>query len=425
MAHLLMIESWVGGTGRVLPSAITNCGHHYTFVTRNRRHYLDDRMSEIHPVLEHAAQVLTVETNDLPILIEFLRRQHESLRFDGVITVCDYYIETVVQVAEALRLPHGFPTAVSLERRKHLVRQALDHASLPNPAYAVTTTWGATRDAAERIGCPLIVKPTDLASSAFVRLVKDERELHDAFSSLQRFARNFRDQAREPIWLLEEFMTGEEVSIEACTYRGETTVLGITDKSVTGFPYFVEDGHMFPARLDPEIADRAVGFVREALQAVGHDHGLSHTEVKLTPNGPRIVEINPRPGGNYIAELVEHVTGVDMLGAQIDLSLGRRPDLSGRDTGVASAAIAFLIPPRAGRVVAVTGTDTLSADPHVRRWTVNPMAGTDVTAATDNACYQGHVVAIDRNGLNARHYAERALRRVRLTYEQTAPAVAL
>ena len=425
MAHLLMIESWVGGTGRLLPTAITQRGHRYTFVTRNRHHYLDSKSREIHPVLEHAERVLTTETNDVEALIAFLQRQHEVLQFDGVITVCDYYVDAVSRAAQALELPQGFSSAVAMERRKDLVRKALDRAGLPNPAYAVTASWDATRDEAERIGYPLIVKPTDLASSAFVRLVKDERELHDAFSSLERFSRNFREQPREPRWLLEAFMTGDEVSVEACTFNGETIVIGITDKSLTGFPYFIEDGHMFPASLDSTTVDEITRLTCDALRAVGHDHGLSHTEVKLTPAGPRIVEINPRPGGNYIAELVERVTGIDLLAAQIDLALGQRPNLVRRETGVASAAIKFLVPPSAGFVVDVCGVDTLNADPHVARWTLNDVAGTKVEAPIDNACYLGHVITVDGQSLAARRHAERAIGRLTLAYADGPSASAI
>ncbi|MGO4779264.1 acetyl-CoA carboxylase biotin carboxylase subunit family protein, partial [Lysobacter sp. 2RAB21] len=153
--------------------------------------------------------------------------------------------------------------------------------------------------------------------------VHDEEELCTAFDALEQFPRNFREQERVPLLLLEEYMRGEEVSVEACTYRGRTTIIGITDKSLTGFPYFIEDGHMFPAKLDAGIAAQIETLVRGALDAVGHDHGISHTEVKLTADGPRIVEINPRPGGNYIAELIQRVTGIDLLDAQIELALGR------------------------------------------------------------------------------------------------------
>jgi biotin carboxylase len=416
MSHLLMIESWVGPTGRRLPATIARLGHCYTFVTRKRQHYLDARSREIHPLFEHADHVLTAETNDLPQLIAFLRREHEILAFDGVVTVCDYYIDTVSEVARALDLPSPFAANVRAVHAKHLMRQALDRAGIPNPAYAVTESWQETREAAARIGYPTVIKPTDLASSAFVRLARDEAELHDAFSSLAAFGRNFRDQPRAPVWLLEEFMAGEEVSVEAITCDGEMTIIGITDKSVTGSPYFIEDGHMFPAALEPERASDIERLVLQALRAVHHDRGVSHTEVKLTPAGPRIVEINPRPPGNYIVELVEHVTGIDLLEAYAELSLGRRPTLARRNTEVTSAAIKFLVPRQGGLVATVEGADSLSRDDAVVAWAIGDVAGREVPAPIDNACYAGHVIAVDRDGLRAREYAERALARVQFTF---------
>lgn len=417
MAHLLMIESWVGGTGRIFPPAIVRAGHRYTFVTRNRGYYLDTHTQQIHPVLEHADNVLTSDTNDVPALIAFLQRQHKLLKFDGVVTICDYYIDTVAQVARALELPQAFSANVAMTRRKHLVREALEQAGLPNPTFRIATSWDATRQAASEIGYPLILKPSDLASSAFVRLVHDEAELHEAFSALERFPKNFREQSREPLWLLEEYMSGDEVSVEACSFQGETTIIGITDKSVAGFPFFIEDGHMFPAQLEVGLGESVCALVKQALQAVGHDHGISHTEVKLTPKGPRIVEINPRPGGNYIAELIERVTGIDFLSAQIDLSLGRRPNLQRKETGVTSAAIKFLVPPQGGFVTAMKGLEALTGAPNVVRSTISQVAGTEIAAPVDNACYLGHVVAVDPDGQEARRYAEQALRRVEILFD--------
>lgn len=412
MAHLLMIESWVGGTGRLFPAAIRRLGHRYTFVARNRAHYLDARTREIHPVIEHADHVLTAETNDLPALVEFLRHQHQALGFDGVVTICDYYIDTVAEVAKSLNLPQGFPDRVADIRRKDRVREAIARAGLPNPAFAVVDDWPAALEAAHRIGYPLVLKPTDLASSAFVRFVRDENELRAAFDALAAFPVNFREQRRPMQWLLEAYMAGEEVSVEAVTFEGETTILGITDKSLTGFPYFIEDGHMFPAALDADTAEAVRTLVLGALRAVGHDHGVSHTEVKLTADGPRVVEINPRPGGNYIAELIQRVTGVDLLEAQIDLALGRRPTLAGAETGVRSAAIKFLVPPRGGRLSALQGLEGLEDDPHLLRAAVPALRDVTLAAPIDNACYLGHVIAFDDAGTRARERAERALGRI-------------
>lgn len=413
-----MIESWIGGTGRILPEAIRRSGHRYTFVTRKRQHYLGGVVaSDSHAVLAHADNVLTLETNDVPRLVDDLRDLHRVLRFDGVMTICDYYLETVRTVADALGLPSPFPSTVADLRHKHLVRESLDRAGMPNPAYGVTTSWDATRNAARAIGYPLVIKPTDLASSAYVTLVRDERELQRAYDAQAAFPLNFREQARDPLYLLEEYMEGEEFSVEACAVAGDTTVIGITDKSVTAAPHFVEDGHMFPAAIDPATADELTAFALRALRAVGHDHGPSHTEIKLTAGGPRLIEINPRLPGNYIAELISYVTGIDLLQTTIELAVGRQPDLRPAATDVRSAAIKFVVPPHGGRIAAVRGADALDRDPAVVRWQLDSLGGFDVSRPIDNACYIGHVVAVDRTGPQARAAADRAVDDLDLVYD--------
>lgn len=422
MAHFLMIESWVGGTGRMLPNALARAGHHYTFVTRNRKHYLDGVTTALtHPALTHADNVLTLETNDIDTLITQLHQLRRVLRFDGVLTVCDYYIETVVRVAHALGLPSCFPTATADERRKNVVRERLDQAGIPNPDYRVTSSWEQTRLAAAKIGYPLVIKPTDLASSAYVRVVADEQELADAYAEQEAFPHNFRDQQRDQLYLLEEYLTGTEFSVEACAVDGKIIIIGITDKSITAWPHFIEDGHMFPADLDQATAETIVDFTRRVLAAVGHDHGMCHTEIKLTPHGPRLIEINPRMAGNYIVELVQHVTGIDMIASTIALALGERPALTPADTGVRSAAIKFLVPERGGYVADLRGVDALARDDNVVRYHLEPVVGSTVAEPIDNACYLGHVVTIDHDGPGARASAEAAVRGLDVVFAQELP----
>ncbi|MDF2725540.1 MAG: bacD, partial [Paenibacillus sp.] len=364
-------------------------------------------------VIGHADSVIVTETNDVPGMIDVLRPH----RFDGVITVCDYYIEAVREVAQAFRLPCPFPEEVKTVRQKHLMRQALDRAGLANPGYRLADSWTEVEEADVAIGYPLVLKPVDLASSAFVSLIRNREELEKAYRALDAFPLNFRDQPRDRTYLLETYMAGEEVSVESVSYQGETTILGVTDKSVTGTPFFIENGHMYPARLDAATQSAVTQYVRDALKAVGFDHGIAHTEVKLTAEGPRIVEINPRTAGNYIVELIGRVTSIDLLQSFVELSLGLKPVLAPKQTGVASAAVMFLVPPHGGTVSQMQGLDTLEDDERIVRYKVEDCAGKSISAPIDNACYLGHVIAEDKEGLNARRYAEEALGRIALSFE--------
>ncbi|MCP2257357.1 argininosuccinate lyase [Streptoalloteichus tenebrarius] len=419
MGHLLMIESWVGAMSTLLPRAIGEAGHRFTFLTRDLHHYLRSAPAGgPHPLLS-AENVLTAETNDLDALLPRVERLHEVFGFDGVLSSCDYYLGTVARVAEHLGLPGAGSAAVERAYRKDLAREAMRAAGLPGPAFAVTEGWAATASAAASLGYPLVVKPVDLCAGMYVRRVVDEAELKEAFLALEGFPVNARQQPRLSAVLLEEVLTGQEVSVETVTYRGETHVVGVTDKSVVGDPWFVENGHMFPADLDPDLRRAAEDMAVAALRAVGLDHGVAHTELKLTPDGPRVVEINPRPAGNRITELVRRVSGVDLPMAFAELALGNRPALDPVDTGARSAAISFLLPPGEGVVERVHGVDALAVDPDVVEWQVKG-AGTRAGAATSNNTYLGHVMVVDRRGAGARAHAERLVGGLRVEYASEA-----
>jgi biotin carboxylase len=418
LAHLLVVESWVGPSSVSLPLAIRELGHRFTFLTRNPEHYR--RSSPIegpHPLLQ-AERIIQTETNKLPDLLDVVAAEHARAPFDGVLTSCDYYLETVAEIAARLGLPGTSAEAVRTARIKDLMREAMARAGLPGPRFRSASSREEAYATVDEIDFPLVFKPVDLCAGMYVRLVRDRAELDAAMAALEAFPINAREQARPPRFLLEQFMTGEEVSVETGTYRGDTRVIGITDKALAGHPAFIEAGHMFPARLRPELAESACNLVRNALKAVGYDHGVAHTEVKLTPLGPRIVEINARLGGNYIPDLVRAVTCIDIPQVMVELALGERPALEPREGEARSAAVRFLLPTSAGEIVAVHGTDTLAADSHVVEWEVKAEPGMAVRRPVDNSDYLGRVVALDRDGPNARELAEAAANRVQIHLAQ-------
>lgn len=405
MGHVLLVESWVGAMSTLLPRAIREAGHRFTFLTRNLHHYLRQGGRDgVHPLLT-ADNVITTETNNLDLLLPQVQRLHDVLRFDGVITSCDYYLGAAARLAAHLGLPGPRPETVEHAYRKDLARQRMRDAGLPGPAFTVAKGWPDTEAAARALGFPLVVKPVDLCAGMFVRLVADRTQLREAFDALDEFPVNARGQQRSSLVLLEELLVGPEVSVETVTVDGATTVLGVTDKSLAGEPWFVETGHMFPAALDAATVTAVCDMAAAALAAVGFDRGVAHTELRLTAAGPRVVEINPRPAGNQITELVRRVTGVDLPMVYAQLALGEQPDLTVSETGVRSAAISFLLPPRAGTVAGIDGSAALAAAPDVVDWAVRPV-GHRTGDAVSNNNYLGHVMTVDTGGTGARARAE-------------------
>ena len=124
-------------------------------------------------------------------------------------------------------------------------------------------------------------------------------------------------------------MTGAEVSVEAMTVEGKTHIITITDKYITPPPYFVELAHCEPSILPEEVQEQIKEVALRAVEAIGLRSGASHTEIKVTKEGPKVVELAARLGGDFItSKLVPLSTGVDMVGASVELAAGMKPDIS-------------------------------------------------------------------------------------------------
>ncbi|MFD9406432.1 ATP-grasp domain-containing protein [Streptomyces sp. NPDC059989] len=415
MGHLLVVESWVGSMSRLLPWAIREGGHEFSFLTRDLHHYLRAAPADgPHPLLA-ARNVITADTNDTRALLPLVERLHAVLAFDGVVSSCDYYLPAVARIAEHLGLPGPAAEAVENACRKDRTRRVLAEAGVGGPRFAVCADTAGAAAAAREIGYPLVVKPVDLCAGMLVRQVHDERELEAACRALADFPVNARGQHRAPVLLLEELLTGPEVSVETVSHAGTTHVVGVTDKSIGGAPAFIETGHMFPADIGPRRSREAAETAVRAVEALGLDHVVCHTEIKLTPTGPRVIEVNPRPAGNRITELVRHVTGVDLAAACVDVALGRTPDLAVRPTGVRSAAIAFLLPDGAGTLTGIEGAQEVRGRTGVLELDL-AAPGRTVRPATSNNEYLGHVMTADTEGAGARAAAERLLTGLRPSY---------
>jgi biotin carboxylase len=257
---------------------------------------------------------------------------------DGVLSWDEARVLQVAKIAAALGLPGGDPAAVLRCRDKRQTRAALAAAGVPQPAWAAAATVDEALAAADRIGWPVVVKPPAMAASLGVVRVDGPDELTARFG----FARDttLPGAWRYPDVLVEELLTGPEISVDCAVHRGRVHPLCVARKEVGYPPYFEEVGHVVdgadPLLTDPEL----LAVVQDAHTALGFTDGMTHTEFKLTPAGPRLVEVNARLGGDLIPYLGLRATGVDPGAAAAAVACGRPPELAADRNLV--AAVRFL-----------------------------------------------------------------------------------
>lgn len=278
---------------------------------------------------------LVISTIDMDAVLEAAKKYEP----DVIITsTSDAPVRTAAYVNEQL----GKRPDLSYEDSKRAtiksyMRDRLREHGLPIPQYYVCKNRDEYEQAVKQLDYKAIVKPADNAGSRGVTLLdsKDEKVIRDTYEYSLGNSRQAGDV------LVEEYMTGREVSVESMTIDGETTVITITDKHITPPPFFVELGHNEASTLDDAVKQQIIEITKKAAAAIGMKNCPSHTEMKITPDGPKIVEIAARLGGDFItSKLVPLSTGVDMVGSSVALACGRKVDITKKwDRG---AAIYFI-----------------------------------------------------------------------------------
>ena len=303
--------------------------------------------------------VLVCPVNDAQTVKQTLDEAGLQSTISAVVAGNQFVTVTAAKLAAMLGLRGVPPLAAERGVHKDLARHAYQQAGAPSLDYALVATLDDAQAAAARIGYPLVIKPTSAASSKGVTLLRDETALEPAYRQLQQTDFGMFGLARRTEYLLEAFADGREFSVELALVEGTIRFAGVTEKWVTSPPSFVEIGHIFPARLPSQQREALLDAARAATQALGLDTGVFHIELRWTSTGPRIIETNPRPGGDHITtHLVPLATGIDLFKLHLRALLGDSETTPRART--AAAAVGFVVAPREGVLEALDGWDDVT-----------------------------------------------------------------
>lgn len=265
-----------------------------------------------------------ISTIDTPAILEAAKRH----QINGIMTLAsDMPVQSVAVVSRELGLVGISEDTALKATNKAFMRDALREARVPVPLYFRVRGKDAFKEAVESIrnaGYKCIVKPADNSGSRGVNLLREDANLDVAYGYTVQYTRSGEV-------VVEEFMDGAEVSVEALAVNGEIHIIQITDKLTTGAPYFVEMGHSQPSQLNEETRESIRSIAIAANKAIGIQDGPSHTEIKITKDGPKIIELGARLGGDCITtHLVPLSTGINMVECSIRIALGEKPNLKAK-----------------------------------------------------------------------------------------------
>ncbi|MCP2274389.1 ATP-grasp domain-containing protein [Actinokineospora diospyrosa] len=261
---------------------------------------------------------------------------------DGILCWDELKMANTAKVAQHLGLPGVSPDVIDRCRDKHRTRTALAAAGVPQPRSVAVASVEQALAVADGLGYPVVLKPRALGASMGVTKVDSPADLPAAYTHTRA---QHVDQARHYDLgvLVEDYASGPEFSVDSAIVDGVTTPLFLARKTSGFAPYFEETGHVVDG-ADPLFADPALHeLLVAAHDALGFDSGMTHTELRRTPAGWSVIEVNCRLGGDLIPYLGLRSTGIDAGRIAAAIACGRAPTFTPTHSSV--TAIRFLYPP--------------------------------------------------------------------------------
>jgi hypothetical protein len=431
--RVLLFTSKLGYQTRSFADAAKKLNVELVYIT-DRCHQLDDpwedRAIPVH--FERPAEAAQ-------IAVETLRR--ESI--DGILALGDRPAHAAAFAARALSIPFHHPAAVEACRSKLRTREVLRAAGLPVPWFRAIALEVIPEPAFLEIKFPCVLKPLSLSASQGVIRANDRQEFIAAATRIRKLLQTPEIQAtHEPHLneiIVEGYLPGREVAVEALMTEGEIRILAIFDKPdpLEG-PYFEETIYVTPTRLAPQQVAAIENSLRASAAALGLSHGPLHAEFRIGeilqdgpqdgdsqgggncggsdvcegPDGQGVrvwpLEIAPRPIGGLCARSLRFkMQDAEIIGLE-ELLLRHALDLPGAGSPRESQASGvMMVPvPRSGIYTGVDGQEGAAATPGVTEILITTRPHDYIAAWPEGASYLGFIFAEGKDP----EFVENALR---------------
>lgn len=348
---------------------------------------------------EHAVVDITDKESTLKVAC-----QH---RIDGIVCdTTDVGVPTMAYVAEKMGLPGiGYETALNFTN-KHRMRSITSAAGVPNPCFHLAESAEAACIAASELGFPAVIKPLDSQSSRGVHIIHSPEEIEGAYTDAARFT-------RADAVLVEGFLNGVEITVEALCIDGEVLIVGISDKD--HFPHRPEVASRltYPADFSPQMFERIREVNQRAVKALGMKTGITHAEYMVVGSEVYLVEIAARGAGSRVySDIVPYLAGAPISQAYLEFIAGET--ISVRPDGRKRAAnLAFFSFPT-GTVTGLCGVEEARALPGVHEILLEFGIGDRLTAPQDDRSRPGLIVVLGQSRAEVLAVTERAFRTVQV-----------
>jgi len=326
---------------------------------------VDERIPDI-ALVSRMLQRLGTVVNVAGLSLDETVKALQPFEPDAIVAYRDTDIVPISRIAAKMGLDYHAPEVATRLVDKFLQREALRAAGVPSPlCWEIPAAPGRREieDLAMKVHFPAVLKPRMGSGSQNIVALADAGDLIGQVTGLKQQAGGtvgmFVEQYLPSRSTSRNDRFADYVSVESLVADGVISHLAVTGRFPLAEP-FRETGFFIPSDLPQAEQTSVLETATAALQALGVATGGCHTEIKLTPDGPRVIEVNGRLGGG-IPEMLGLATGASLYELSILVALGESIDFAGL-IPCARIGWRFLVqaPISANRVASIDGLGRLA-----------------------------------------------------------------
>ena len=332
-----------------------------------------------------------------------------DLSVDGLMVHAIELSHVVAEVSEKLGLPSVSKDAAINATNKLKRLEILKKNHIPCAEFGSARNINDAKNVAQNIGYPVVIKPVDNAGSRGVIQIKNSEKMEQYFDESIQFCKNKKEI------IVEEYLTGPQVSTETVVYKNKCYTTGFSDRNYCNLkkyePYFIEDGGDMPSNLPNETQKEAIQIAEKAIKSLGINFGAAKGDILIHNNTPYVLEMASRTsGGRFLSHQVPAATGVNILFPLIKISVSDQISVEEFKPKFNRGSSQRYIIPNPGKIVSITGVDKaqkiegvidiILSDDLQERKVISPMK--------NNTNRKGIVITVGKNRNEAMQRAERA-----------------
>jgi len=333
----------------------------------------------------------------------------KNINVDGIFAHAIELSYVVAEVAEKLALPGIKPESAINSTNKIKRLEIFKKNKIHCAEFGISETIEDAKKIAKDLVYPIVIKPVDNAGSRGVILIQNKFDLEKYFTESKSYNK------KEKQIIIEEYMTGHQISSETVIYNKQFFTTGFSDRNYKNmekyYPYFIEDGGDMPSKINQSLRKKTVETIEKAISVLGLDFGPAKGDLLIHENTPYVIEMASRTsGGRFATHQVPASTGVNILKPLLQMTCGDPVDLNEFKPKFNFGCSQRYIIPNPGKIISVSGIEEAKKIPGVISVIIDRdiSIGTKLLEITNNTSRVGLVIAKGNDRQEAIKNAEKA-----------------